>query len=291
MLDACLAALAADRTAADADLVVVDNNSDDDSTRAVATRHGRRVISETAPGVSAARNAGAAATSAEILLFLDDDVRVSDGWAAAMSDPILRGEASATVCRFRLPPSYEPGRASPASLAALMTDNSIDPAHPFLVGGSMGIARASFDRAGGFHRSLGPGALGAGGEDLLMTLQLQRLAQRIAFVESTAIEHWFDPCKLEHAALVERAAAGARSDAWLSYHWFGRNSPRAAAKARLFKALLRLARVSPGGYGVDSREGRLAARAAWHEQFASEARRPRVRLRGLTVAAADSQPG
>jgi glycosyltransferase involved in cell wall biosynthesis len=67
------------------ELVVVDNNSTDD-TRAVVQQHistagGRlRYVFQGRQGLSHARNAGILAARADIVAFTDDDVRVGDDW-------------------------------------------------------------------------------------------------------------------------------------------------------------------------------------------------------------------
>lgn len=57
---------------ADLEIVVVDDRSTDD-TAAVATARGIRVVTSATPGAAAARNAGLAATTGELVAFLDAD--------------------------------------------------------------------------------------------------------------------------------------------------------------------------------------------------------------------------
>ncbi len=74
-LDRCLAALAAVREPA-FEVVVCDDGSTDDSA-AIATARGARVVRlSDNRGPSAARNAGARETAADILLFVDADVEI-----------------------------------------------------------------------------------------------------------------------------------------------------------------------------------------------------------------------
>jgi hypothetical protein len=80
-LDRCLAAL----TAAD-ELVVVGNRPVFGPERAIAAAHGARLVHEPRPGLSRARNAGAAAATAEIVAYVDDDAVADAGWAAALRD-------------------------------------------------------------------------------------------------------------------------------------------------------------------------------------------------------------
>lgn len=78
----------AEQTTSDFDIVVVNNGSTDGTARLLRdwaaegpTR--RRVVSEPTPGLSRARNAGFAATDADVVLFIDDDAVDPPGWVAA----------------------------------------------------------------------------------------------------------------------------------------------------------------------------------------------------------------
>jgi glycosyltransferase involved in cell wall biosynthesis len=252
-----------------AELIIVNNGSSDD-TAAVATR-GRigdspaGVITEPVRGVSRARNRGAKHAGGSVLLFLDDDVHPPQTWLRGLATPIVEGAAAATVTQFRL------GRDRPwltnVDRARLMSELSIDPTHPFLVGGSMGIRGDLFRDLGGFDEELGPGALGPGGEDLLLTYRVQARREAIAFVQDVEVIHLPDPDKLLRQALEARLVAEAASEAWLAYHWFGRSDRRAAAKARVLAAMSRL----PLGGAKQN----YAVRAAWHAQMDVEQRRQR----------------
>lgn len=69
------------------DIVVVDNGSTDD-TPALARAHGAEVFR--CPGVTVAelRNRGAARTTGDILVFLDGDVLLTEGWRNALPDAL-----------------------------------------------------------------------------------------------------------------------------------------------------------------------------------------------------------
>jgi glycosyltransferase involved in cell wall biosynthesis len=73
----------------DAKLLVVDNGSTDNS-RAVAesfsSRLPMRILEETNPGLSSARNKAIAETTTSHILFTDDDVLVQDGWLHAFTE-------------------------------------------------------------------------------------------------------------------------------------------------------------------------------------------------------------
>jgi glycosyltransferase involved in cell wall biosynthesis len=70
------------------DVIVVDNGSSD-GTPDVVAEYGRqfpfvRCVREARPGASNARNRGILSTNARILAFIDDDVRASPDWIAAI---------------------------------------------------------------------------------------------------------------------------------------------------------------------------------------------------------------
>ena len=83
MLARCLASLAAGTEAPD-EVVVVDNGSHELPTAICAAHPNLRLIAEPTPGPGPARNTGIAATSGEILGFIDADCIAHPGWIAAI---------------------------------------------------------------------------------------------------------------------------------------------------------------------------------------------------------------
>ena len=209
------------------ELIVVDNGSADGSS-GVAARgsigdSAALVVFEPKPGVSRARNRGAKESRGDVLLFLDDDMRPPARWLEGLVRPIAAENAAATVGQFKAGPDRRRPWMTDDDRGMFVTEHSVEADRPFLVGGSMAISRAAFEFCGGFDERIGPGVLGAGGEDLLMTYQLQAAGYRILCVSEVVTEHWFDKAKLSRAGIRERRIAGAMSDVWLAYHWFGRN--------------------------------------------------------------------
>lgn len=96
-LDRCLAALAAGARAPD-EVIVVDNGSQT-LPEALCAAHGARLLTEADPGPGPARNRGVAASTGDILAFIDADCLADPDWLAAagseMADPsatILGGD-------------------------------------------------------------------------------------------------------------------------------------------------------------------------------------------------------
>ena len=81
---------------AESDIIVVDNNSEDD-TAVVARSKGATVIHELVQGIARARNAGAGHADADMLVFVDADVLLPptllEEIHATMSDPTCVGGA------------------------------------------------------------------------------------------------------------------------------------------------------------------------------------------------------
>jgi glycosyltransferase involved in cell wall biosynthesis len=82
LLGGALASLRAQVGAPEIETIVVDNGSSD-ATAAVAAEHGARVVFEAQPNRARARNAGIAAATGEVILFIDDDVVLPPFFVAA----------------------------------------------------------------------------------------------------------------------------------------------------------------------------------------------------------------
>lgn len=146
----CLAALAAGTRAPD-EVIVVDNGSRELPEAACAT-HGARLLVEPEPGPGPARNRGVAASSGEILAFIDADCLADPGWLAAaeaaMADPeatILGGDvriALADPARVTMIEAYE-------SVYAYRMDRYIA-REGFTGAGNLVLRRGVFDAVGPF---------------------------------------------------------------------------------------------------------------------------------------------
>ena len=147
------------QTFAPAEIIVVDD-LDDGPTAAVVQVSAlrtevpmRRVINRLNPGASGSRNAGAAASRAEFVAFLDDD----DAWrpqhlARAMAE-IEHSGADAVIsglCRIKHDGSIQPiVMPHRAEIAGRLFDKNFG-----MTGSNLVIRRSAFERAGGFDPAL-----------------------------------------------------------------------------------------------------------------------------------------
>ena len=95
----CLAALRAQRTERRMEIVVIDNRPGPASPTPAVVREFDDVclIEEPRPGLSYARNAGFAAATGDILIAIDDDVTVPEGWLERLVAPFARPEVMAVT--------------------------------------------------------------------------------------------------------------------------------------------------------------------------------------------------
>ena len=157
MLAAALDAIVGSVRSGD-EIVVVDSASRTPETAATARERGLRVERAELPGASRARNLGAAASTAPLILFTDDDCLVAPDWvtdmaAAFAADPEV-GFAFGRVVSDR--------EAGPA--VALFVDDEArryTGAHDPLTMGhaaNLAVRRPLFERISGFDLELGAGA-------------------------------------------------------------------------------------------------------------------------------------
>ncbi|GAC1316786.1 MAG: hypothetical protein NVSMB25_03190 [Thermoleophilaceae bacterium] len=175
----------------DHEVIVVDDGSRD-TTAAVAGARGARVVAHaSARGSAAARNAGAAASRAPLLAFLDADCRPEPGWLAA-GLAALRGTDLAQGVVLPV---------ADAELGPLDRTLVVAGASGLFESANLFVRRDAFERAGGFPELLQgalPGLLpglaeGHFGEDVLFGWRVRRSGLRTVVAESAIVRHEVTP--------------------------------------------------------------------------------------------------
>jgi GT2 family glycosyltransferase len=146
------------------EVIVVCNASLDETAAEVRQRdaaYSLRLLELTEAGASVARNAGARAARAPLIIFLDDDIAVVPGFVAAH----LEAHDAATPPRvvmgylpFGSDPAGDRFRIALRSWWEAMFDRMREPGHRFaytdLLSGNCSMPRDLFERVGGFDTSL-----------------------------------------------------------------------------------------------------------------------------------------
>lgn len=283
-LSPTLDALAGLQSAEPVELILVDNGSTDESSRVLEEFESRCPIGvvrvhQPTPGLSRARNSGVAVASGAVVLFTDDDVTVPPSWVDALSAPIEAGRAAATVGEIEIGAHLRRPWMTDSDLAFFVSTLSIgDPVMPNLIGASMAMSRSTLIRHGGFEEDLGVGARIGGGEDLILAQLIRDAGQTIEFVPGAAVTHRFDPIRLTVRDRLNRRRGYSAYQAWLRWHYFGRHTSLAAAKALVLTPIdTAIRRFAPTSEGTPHPLAeRIVDARHFHAQAAREQRRERL---------------
>ena len=148
-IDECLESLAGLQYP-DYEVIVIDDGSTDD-TAAIARRHDVRLLSTPNRGLSAARNAGLALATGEIVAYIDDDAWADPHWLAYLATTLLTTEHAGAGGPNVPPPgdgevahavAAAPGGPVPVLLSAREAEH--------LPGCNMAFRRSALAAVGGF---------------------------------------------------------------------------------------------------------------------------------------------
>lgn len=221
------------------ELIVVDNGSTDSTGEILSNPPIRnmsvRSIVETQKGASLARNTALQVASGQILLWLDDDIRVPRDWLHCMTRPILDDEADALAGKVVLAPHLRRSWMRPFHRATLAATVSIGERKlRSIISANMAFSRSVLIDVLGFDPELGPGQLGTM-EDVLFSWQLREAGYRIKKVTHTAVEHHFDERRLTRTAFCDAAAARGRSLSYIKYHWLHHGADHWTHRRRFYQ--------------------------------------------------------
>ena len=191
------------------ELLVVDNGSSDDTKAVAMAAHlpnlEVRYLYDGRKGKSHAFETGLAAVfGGRAVLFTDDDVHVPANWIEAMCAPIFEGRADAVQGGVKIAPHLE--RPWLKGVLRIWAASVEDPVRPpqGLVGANMATSREAIAIAGPFDLRLGPGASGYF-EDTVFGWAVERAGLKILYLPAVAVEHNFDPDRLQISAFMAAA--------------------------------------------------------------------------------------
>jgi len=195
----CLAALRRHASDHPFEVIVVDDCSTDESRWALARFDGLRVVRNPANlGFVRSCNAGAAVARGDILVFLNNDTQVQDGWLDALMAPFA-ADPGAGVVGSRL--LYPNGRLQEAG-AIVFADASCwnyghldDPGRPgfsylrepdYVSGASLAIRRSLFEALGGFDPLFAPAYY----EDADLAFRVRAAGYRVYYQPASRVVHF-----------------------------------------------------------------------------------------------------
>jgi len=168
------------QTRADVEVLVVDDDSHDDTPEVLAER-GTRSIRVARGGPARARQVGWRAATAPIIAFTDDDCVPTPGWLDALVAPIERGDADVVQGRT-LPRPDQADRAGPWSRTQL-----VEAENGFYQTCNIAYARSVLEALDGFHPSfVGPNT---SGEDAELGWRAREAGYRTTFAEDALVHH------------------------------------------------------------------------------------------------------
>lgn len=133
------------------EIIVIDNGSTD-NTAEIARKFTDKVYTNNRANVSAARNYGASLSKGDLLVFLDADVRLTDGWGDALLEniKIIVEKTILTGARYIV-------REDPSWLEANWFEPLSKKKVDYINGGNILLSRATFNQIGGFDELLETG--------------------------------------------------------------------------------------------------------------------------------------
>jgi glycosyltransferase involved in cell wall biosynthesis len=211
-------------------VVVVDNNSTDQTSRVVLERVARfpaplKYLFEPTQGKSVALNAGLHADAAEFIAFTDDDVEVPEGWLDAAIRPLLEHDdidytGGPVRPIWSAPkPEWLDVRGNAAGTIGVVDYG----AEPFVLedfrrvalGANMAVRRRLVDAIGGFRPELGRrGQLLLGQEQAEFFCRSRAAGARGLYVPAMALSHHVPMARLTRAYF------------WRWWYWKGRSQAR-----------------------------------------------------------------
>jgi len=196
------------------EVVLVDNNSRDDTPRVVETLTRSlplriRYTFEAEQGLSAARNRGIREAQGRYLLFIDDDILVTPSWLRAAWNAFQNTGADAVGGRIHLDPNVSLPEWINRDLQGFLGYQDygdrpfvLDGFEKYPFGGNMAVTREALVRVGGFNTQYGRKGEGKSrrelfkGEETHFFRRLARAGGTIVYEPAMLVYHRVEPHQL-----------------------------------------------------------------------------------------------
>ena len=186
-LEVTLDSLESQEPAAPYELIVIDDGSSD-GTRELLERMQVQTLRFDGPrGLNAARNAGAATTSGDLVAFVDDDVAVPSGWLRALVEgadrhPEAEAFGGPIRARFEGPAPRGCGREDPPLTTLDLGPE--DRVSEVVWGANMMVRRSAFERVGQFDEEIE-----GGGDEEEWLERLQAAGGTVVYLAAAGLDH------------------------------------------------------------------------------------------------------
>lgn len=213
------------------ELVVVDSASTTDQVRVVAMQHDLIYVRSEKPGSSLARNIGWKTARHPIVAFVDDDVRVYEGWADSIARAFEDPNVSLLTARVSIPPGQNPER--PVAVTYDTDPHVIDAGSEtaFESSACCAFRREVLEAVGGFDERLGIATWFGAAEDSDLFDRVRRAGFRGRYEPSVQAEHDQWRGRRQLLALEWRYGKGMGAHLWLVSNRAAENARRQAHSA------------------------------------------------------------
>jgi GT2 family glycosyltransferase len=196
-LEVALASIAPQAKDADAELIVIDDAGPSAQARALVESHGARYEPHPRPlGLNVARNTGVERSTGELVVFVDDDIRVHDGWLAALLAG-AREHPDVEVFTGPIRPCLDVRRprscgreGSPITSLDLGSEEALA---RYAWGANMAIRRDALERVGPFDVALEHGGDEQEWQERLLAERLDTQTEQpdkpVLYVAAAAVDH------------------------------------------------------------------------------------------------------
>lgn len=228
----CLASLLHQENPPPFEIIVVDNNSTDETVNIVeAARQETTIpfqyIFLQEMGLSRARNAGIHAARGALVAFLDDDAIADAQWVQEIEKgfqlfPQAVGAGGAVAGDYEIPkPAWLPADLLFAvSVSAMGNESRLMEAHEAALGCNMAFRRETFCKRGDFLTNLGRTGLSLlAGEEVEFCFRLYKQGDSILYNPHMRIKHWVPKERLTKTYIRQRMFWNGRSIARTDLEW------------------------------------------------------------------------